>query len=163
MCSLRFENNLLSSEGVRFASISKKTLISKLSFAFVSLALPLLQLCILYQTVLQKPSLTCILQRSVTETVYIFQRTATLYSQTSTAVFYRRPKEVYSLADVYNSNLQWIMVRLYSPTEGKIQDCSSTDSITVEMARVGTPRGLQFGFPYSPSTPQQLVCPEDVD
>jgi hypothetical protein len=42
MCSLRFENNLLSSEGVRFASISKKTLLSKLSFAFVSLALPLL-------------------------------------------------------------------------------------------------------------------------
>ncbi len=42
MCSLRFENNLFSSEGVRFASISKKTLLSKLSFAFVSLALPLL-------------------------------------------------------------------------------------------------------------------------
>ncbi len=42
MCSLRFENNLLSSEGVRFASISKKTLLSKLSFAFISLALPLL-------------------------------------------------------------------------------------------------------------------------
>ncbi len=42
MCSLRFENNLPSSEGVRFASISKKTLLSKLSFAFVSLALPLL-------------------------------------------------------------------------------------------------------------------------
>jgi hypothetical protein len=42
MCSLRFENNFLSSEGVRFASISKKTLLSKISFAFVSLALPLL-------------------------------------------------------------------------------------------------------------------------
>ncbi len=42
MCSLLFENNLLSSEGVRFASISKKTPLSKLSFAFVSLALPLL-------------------------------------------------------------------------------------------------------------------------
>jgi hypothetical protein len=42
MCSLRFENNLLTFEGVRFASISKKTPISKLSFAFVSLALPLL-------------------------------------------------------------------------------------------------------------------------
>jgi hypothetical protein len=42
MCSLRFENNLLSSEGVRFASISKKTPLSNLSFAFVSLALPLL-------------------------------------------------------------------------------------------------------------------------
>jgi hypothetical protein len=42
MCSLRFENNLLSSEGVHFASISKKALLSKLSFAFVSLALPLL-------------------------------------------------------------------------------------------------------------------------
>ncbi len=33
---------MLSSEGVRFASISKKTPLSKLSFAFVSLALPLL-------------------------------------------------------------------------------------------------------------------------
>ncbi len=43
MCSLRFENNLLTFEGVRFASISKKTPLSKLSFAFVSLALPLLK------------------------------------------------------------------------------------------------------------------------
>ncbi len=42
MCSLRFENNLLTIEGVRFASISKKTPLSKLSFALVSLALPLL-------------------------------------------------------------------------------------------------------------------------
>jgi hypothetical protein len=42
MCLLRFENNLLTIEGVRFASISKKTPLSKLSFAFVSLALPLL-------------------------------------------------------------------------------------------------------------------------
>jgi hypothetical protein len=42
MCSLRFENNLLTFEGVRFASMSKKTPLSKLSFAFVSLALPLL-------------------------------------------------------------------------------------------------------------------------
>ncbi len=42
MCSLRFENNLLTIEGVHFASISKKTPLSKLSFAFVSLALPLL-------------------------------------------------------------------------------------------------------------------------
>jgi hypothetical protein len=42
MCSLRFENNLLTIEGVRFASISKKTPLSKLSFAFISLALPLL-------------------------------------------------------------------------------------------------------------------------
>ncbi len=42
MCSLHFENNLLTIEGVRFASISKKTPLSKLSFAFVSLALPLL-------------------------------------------------------------------------------------------------------------------------
>jgi hypothetical protein len=42
MCSLRFENIFLSSEGVRFSSISKKTQLSKLSFAFVSLALPLL-------------------------------------------------------------------------------------------------------------------------
>jgi hypothetical protein len=43
MCSLRFENNFLTVEGVRFASISKKTPLSKLSFAFVSLALPLLE------------------------------------------------------------------------------------------------------------------------
>jgi hypothetical protein len=42
MCSLRFENNLLTIEGVGFASLSKKTPFSKLSFAFVSLALPLL-------------------------------------------------------------------------------------------------------------------------
>jgi hypothetical protein len=42
MCSLRIENNLLTFEGVRFASISKKTPLSKLSFTFVSLALPLL-------------------------------------------------------------------------------------------------------------------------
>jgi hypothetical protein len=42
MCSLCFENNLLTIEGVRFASISKKTPLLKLSFAFVSLALPLL-------------------------------------------------------------------------------------------------------------------------
>ncbi len=42
MCSLRFENNLPTIEGVHFASISKKTPLSKLSFAFVSLALPLL-------------------------------------------------------------------------------------------------------------------------
>jgi hypothetical protein len=51
MCSLRFENNLLAIEGVRFASISKKTPLSKLSFAFVSLALPLLDtaLHLLYQ------------------------------------------------------------------------------------------------------------------
>jgi hypothetical protein len=42
MCSLRFENNLLTFEAVRFASISKKTPLSKPSFAFVSLALPLL-------------------------------------------------------------------------------------------------------------------------
>jgi hypothetical protein len=37
-----FRNNLLTVEDVRFASISKKTPLSKLSFAFVSLALPLL-------------------------------------------------------------------------------------------------------------------------
>ncbi len=42
MCSLRVENNLLTVEVVRFASISKKTPLSKLSFASVSLALPLL-------------------------------------------------------------------------------------------------------------------------
>jgi hypothetical protein len=42
MCSLHFENNLLSSEDVRLALISKKTLLSKFSFAFVLLALPLL-------------------------------------------------------------------------------------------------------------------------
>ncbi len=35
-------SNLLTFEGVCFASISKKTPLSKLSFAFVSLALPLL-------------------------------------------------------------------------------------------------------------------------
>jgi hypothetical protein len=44
MCSLRFENNLLTVEDVRCASISKRTPLSKLSFAFVSLALPLLLL-----------------------------------------------------------------------------------------------------------------------
>jgi len=37
MCSLRLKNNLLSSEGVRFAPISKKTPVSKLSFAFVAI------------------------------------------------------------------------------------------------------------------------------
>jgi hypothetical protein len=42
MCSLCFENNLPTIEGVRFALISKKTPLSKLSFAFVSLALPFL-------------------------------------------------------------------------------------------------------------------------
>jgi hypothetical protein len=42
MCSLRLENNLLTIAGVRFVSISKKTPLSKPSFAFVSLALPLL-------------------------------------------------------------------------------------------------------------------------
>jgi hypothetical protein len=47
MCSLRFENNLLTIESVRFASISKKTPLSKLSFAFVSLALPLLVMVVL--------------------------------------------------------------------------------------------------------------------
>jgi hypothetical protein len=46
MCSLRFENNFLTIEGVRFASISKKTPLSKLSFAFLLLALPLLMLSI---------------------------------------------------------------------------------------------------------------------
>jgi hypothetical protein len=44
MYSLRFENNLLTIEGVRFASLAKKTPLSKLTFAFVSLALPLLLL-----------------------------------------------------------------------------------------------------------------------
>jgi hypothetical protein len=42
MCALHFENNFHTIEGVRFASISKKTPLSKLSFAFVSLVLPLL-------------------------------------------------------------------------------------------------------------------------
>jgi hypothetical protein len=42
MCLLRFENNLLTIASVRFASISNTTPLSKLSFAFVSLALPLL-------------------------------------------------------------------------------------------------------------------------
>jgi hypothetical protein len=41
-CSLRFENNLFTIEGVRFALIAKKTPLSKLSFAFVSLTLPFL-------------------------------------------------------------------------------------------------------------------------
>jgi hypothetical protein len=41
MCSLHFENNVLAIEGVRFTSI-KKTPLSKLSFAFVSISLPLL-------------------------------------------------------------------------------------------------------------------------
>jgi hypothetical protein len=49
MCSLRFENNLFTIEGVRFASILKKTPLSKLSFAFVSLALPLLYHTLLYE------------------------------------------------------------------------------------------------------------------
>jgi hypothetical protein len=42
LCSLRFENNLVTIKGVRFASISQKTPFAKLSFAFVSLELPLL-------------------------------------------------------------------------------------------------------------------------
>jgi hypothetical protein len=42
MCSLPFENNLLTIEGVHFALILKKTPLSKLLFAFVSVALPLL-------------------------------------------------------------------------------------------------------------------------
>jgi len=42
MCLLRFENNLFTIEGLRFAWMLKKTSLSKLSFAFVSLALPLL-------------------------------------------------------------------------------------------------------------------------
>ncbi len=42
LCSLRCENNFLTIECVRFASISKKTPLSKLSFAFVSISLPLL-------------------------------------------------------------------------------------------------------------------------
>ncbi len=48
MCSLRFENSLLTFEGVRFASISKKTPLSKLSFALVLLALPLLHMTLLH-------------------------------------------------------------------------------------------------------------------
>ncbi len=72
--------------------------------------------------------------------------------QTTTAVFYSRPKEVYSLVDLNTSILQCIVILCeYFQTEGKIQDCSSADSVTVGLARVGTPRGLQFGFPYSPS------------
>jgi hypothetical protein len=42
MCSLRFENNLLNIEGVCFTLISKKIPLSKLSFGFVSISLPLL-------------------------------------------------------------------------------------------------------------------------
>jgi hypothetical protein len=58
--------------------------------------------------------LQCIFQRSVTGNRYILLRTATLYSLTdclSAAIFNvssPAPKEVYSLADVNNSNLQWI-------------------------------------------------------
>jgi hypothetical protein len=40
--SLHFENNLLTINGVRFSSISEKTLLLKLSFAFISISLPLL-------------------------------------------------------------------------------------------------------------------------
>ncbi len=39
MCLLRFKNNLLTIEEVRFASILKKTPISKLSYAFASVAI----------------------------------------------------------------------------------------------------------------------------
>jgi hypothetical protein len=42
ICSLLFENNLLTIEGVCVASISKKTPLLKLSFAFISISLPLL-------------------------------------------------------------------------------------------------------------------------
>jgi hypothetical protein len=49
MCSLRFENNLLTIEGVLFTLIWKKTPLSKLSFAFVSLALPFLEGRLLYR------------------------------------------------------------------------------------------------------------------
>jgi hypothetical protein len=42
MCLLRFKNNLLTIEGVRFVSILKKAPLSKLSLAFVSISLPLL-------------------------------------------------------------------------------------------------------------------------
>ena len=42
MCSLCFKNNLLTIEVVHFASISKKATLSKLSFAFVLISLPLL-------------------------------------------------------------------------------------------------------------------------
>jgi hypothetical protein len=59
MCSLRFENNLLTFEGVRFASMSKKTPISKLSFAFVSLALPLLDGILLYKILVLFPCTFC--------------------------------------------------------------------------------------------------------
>jgi hypothetical protein len=42
MCLLRFENNLLTIEGVRFIWISKKAPLTKLWFIFVSILLPFL-------------------------------------------------------------------------------------------------------------------------
>ncbi len=68
MCLLRFENNLLIIEGVRFASISKKTPLSKLSFAFVSLALPLLLKCITCKRYAM--SSNCLMSRSIHVPLY---------------------------------------------------------------------------------------------
>jgi hypothetical protein len=65
MCSLRFENNLLTIEGVRFASISKKTPLSKLSLAFVSLALPLLIMGLSHPYFFKSPVSICILLRQL--------------------------------------------------------------------------------------------------
>jgi hypothetical protein len=48
MCSLRFENYLLSIEDVRFASISKRTPLSKLWLAFVAITM-LMYWCESYQ------------------------------------------------------------------------------------------------------------------
>jgi hypothetical protein len=47
MCSLLFENNLLSREGVRFASISENTIIEAfLRFRFASIAITKLVSCL---------------------------------------------------------------------------------------------------------------------
>ncbi len=47
MCSLRFENNLLSREGVRFDSISENTIIEAfLRFRFASVAITKLVSCL---------------------------------------------------------------------------------------------------------------------
>ncbi len=100
----------------------------------------------------------------VTEAIFNVNSPAVCNKYTATLLFsnrllqlcsmYRRKKEMYvfsSGCEHLFSSLDCNTVHVYSPTEGKIQDCSSADSVTVELARVGTPRGLQFGFPYSPS------------
>ncbi len=49
MCLLCFKNNLLTIECVRFTSILKKSILSNLSIAFVSLSLPFLEGKLLYR------------------------------------------------------------------------------------------------------------------